>query len=588
MVPITKLNDFPILHLDYSYHYAQIVEINELFTFQGTSWGYSPLFFAGYPVGITSNLGAKGWTWFVYLLSYFSIPAVTAFNLFVVWWLVVTPLLIYQSSRWFSLSPGVATLATILGMFYWWVSVIYIYFILYGMVSFAATIPLAMFGIAAFVAFIYRRRWFYLGVMGVTVTLCGWLHILSAIFIVVGVGVVYLFNLRRLSLIQHGAILLIGALAVIAQWPWLGPYLSIGKWFAGSDGHEFFFQANGFAAIRRDILSELPLASLHRLVLVGSVVGLYQWWQKGKYSLAALFTILPATLLFLGYFGSVLAKFQPERNLPVAYLWLTIPAVVGGQYVYNMLRQNNHRCVLTIAGLILLILTLWPNLPEFSERAIEEFGRPYTPGQLIHPPSDNATILINWLQANTTQAGRVLFEESTWYWDNQTQVVAGYLAYASQRSFIGGPFPWGGPVDFVDGHPFDRPIETMTTFQMADYLSLYNIHWVIVYSEESQTFFDGRPELVEPLQDLSFAKTYRVKSPGNYFLTGTGQVKVEGHRIKLWDLQGSEIVLKYHWVPYLQSDSEVVIEREMIASDPHGFIKIVDPPEQITLWVDPQ
>jgi hypothetical protein len=622
ILPITRLTDCPSMRWDYSYHYSQVAEISDLMRTQGGSWGYSDLFFAGYPLGITSNWGSKGWTWFVHLLSYLSVPTALAFNLYVVLWVVVTPLLIYRACCWFGLSSSQARVATFVAMTYWWTSTLY-WFFHFGLVSFLASVPLAMLSIAALCAYVRDRRWWHGVVFGLAAAACCWVHALSVIFLVIGSVIVYLTSFRRLTLTQHGALFLLGGFGVVAQWPWLGPYLAVRKWFVESSGQLVYMQPGGSTALLLDaagtLQDKLPLllacagavlvstslwrrdrkmawlflitavaflfagmlieTPLHRLFLVGMVVGVYVWWRRRELVLILLFSILPAVLLFLGYWGTAFAELQPARNIPVAYLWLAIPTAVGGHYAYNVIRsRSRHRHILGVSA-VLLAFSIWPVIPPQHVRIFAQ-----EPITLIEPPSQEAETLVNWLQANTTREGRILFEDSQ-YWLAEYNVSAGYLAYTSRRAFIGGPFPWGGPVDFVDGRPFDQPIETMTTSQMADYFDLYNIHWVIVYSQASQSFFDTRPDLTEPIEELSSARIYRVKTPGDYFLAGTGQLTVRNHQIELWDLKGSEIVLKYHWVPNLKSNPEVVIERAMIPPDPHGFIKIVAPPDRLTIWV---
>jgi hypothetical protein len=624
IVPITRLTDWPSMRWDYSYHYSQVAEIGDLMRTRGGSWGYSDLFSAGYPLGVQSNLGSKGWTWFVHLLSYLSVPTVTAFNLYIALWVVLMPLVIYRACRWFGLSPSQATVATVMDVVYRWTSSFYYLFHM-GMISFLASTLLATFSVAALYAYVRDGHWRYGAAFGLSAAICCWVHALSVIYLAIGCAIVYLTRFRRLTLRQHGALFLLGSIALVAQWPWLGPYLAISKWFVKSSGHLVYGQVQGlgesYLGTVSSLQTKLPLllacagavlvsahlrrrdrklawlfltgaaifllagalveTPLHRLFLIGGAVGVYAWWRQRKPTLVLLFIILPAVLLFLGYGGTRFAALRPARHMAVAYLWLAIPTAAGGQRVYDVMRRSKqHRRALG-AGVALLALSVWPVVsPQIARFLAQE------PITLIRSPSQEAGKLVNWLQTNTTREGRILFEDSP-YWLTEHKVSAGYLAYTSQRAFIGGPFPWGGPVDFVDGRPFGHPIETMTTSQMADYFDLYNIHWVIVYSQASRNFFDARPDLVEPVEESGFARIYRVKMPGNYFLEGIGRLTVRNHQIELWDVQGSEIVLKYHWIPNLKSSPKVDIEKVMVSPDPHGFIRIIAPPDRLTIWVAP-
>jgi hypothetical protein len=316
ILPITRLTDWPSTRWDYSYHYSQVAEISDLMRTQGGSWGYSDLFFAGYPLGITSNLGSKGWTWFVHLLSYLSVPTALAFNLYVVLWVVLTPLLIYRACRWFGLSPSQATVATVMDMVYRWTSSFY-YFFHMGMISFTAGALLATFSIAALCAYVRDGRWRYGIAFGLSAAVCCWVHALPVIFLVIGCAVVYLARFRRLALKQHGVLFLLGSIAVVAQWPWMGPYLAVRKWFANSSGHlvsslqtklPLLLACAGAVLVsaflwRRDrklawlflitagiflLAGVLVEAPLHRLFLIGGAVGVYAWWRQRKLTLALL------------------------------------------------------------------------------------------------------------------------------------------------------------------------------------------------------------------------------------------------------------------------------------------------------------
>jgi hypothetical protein len=61
------------------------------------------------------------------------------------------------------------------------------------------------------------------------------------------------------------------------------------------------------------------------------------------------------------------------------------------------------------------------------------------------------------------------------------------------------------------------------------------------------------------------------------------QVAFRNHQMESWDLKGPEAVLKYHWIPKLTGTPEFKIDRVMVAPGLCGCIKIVAPPEQLTI-----
>jgi hypothetical protein len=53
-------------------------------------------------------------------------------------------------------------------------------------------------------------------------------------------------------------------------------------------------------------------------------------------------------------------------------------------------------------------------------------------------------------------------------------------------------------------------------------------------------------------------------------------------------LKGSEIILKYHWIEGLRSTPAVKIMPVELADDPIPFIKLIDPPSNLTLRIGPE
>ncbi|MBN1657077.1 MAG: hypothetical protein JXA93_01685 [Anaerolineae bacterium] len=636
ILPLPRLDDWPLLRWDYSYHYAQTAEISSIMQSEGGSWGYSDLFFAGYPIGTSSNLGSKAWTWFVYLLSSLGVPTVVAFNFYVVFWVLATPVLIYHACRWMSLSSAATVVSVILAMLYWWTSSLY-WFLHFGLVSFLAAAPLAMFACAALYAYVrgassgtrvhrHALAWFTLAAAA-----CLWVHALSAIILAIGCGVVYLSAAiggaggQRLVLRHHAAIWLAVCLVGAAQWPWLMPYFATRSWYAAAGEHILHSQAQGWDALDltrfQSLWEMLPLVAglgglaclaiylhrsnrraawllgafaavfagvsflvetpLHRLFLAGAFFGLYFFWRRGRRTVVLLFSLLPAALLALGYLGTGLPALQPARNVPVAYLWLAVPTAAGLQYLWRAIKQSVQYRPARAGAILCLLLACWPIVSPAHLPAIRQESL-----YLIEPLSPEAEALIGWLRANTTREGRVLFEDSM-EWPARYRVTAGYLAYESGRAFIGGPFPWGGAADYAEGKPFAQQVQALTGQELSRYLDVYNIHWIIVRSSSSRAFFDNQLGLVEPFGRLDDAYMYRVKERGTYFLSGSGKVEVRDHRLELSDLEGTEIVIKYHWTPNLEGSGGVRLERTMVDPDPYGFIKIVAPPEQVTIRVVP-
>ena len=98
--------------------------------------------------------------------------------------------------------------------------------------------------------------------------------------------------------------------------------------------------------------------------------------------------------------------------------------------------------------------------------------------------------------------------------------------------------------------------------------------------------FDSFPGYFRPIGIIDKFAVYEVLRKPTFFLKGSGTVQADYNRIILSDLQpeGNEIIISYHWMKYLVTDSGVGVERVLLGDDPIGFIKITNPPERLTIY----
>jgi hypothetical protein len=75
----------------------------------------------------------------------------------------------------------------------------------------------------------------------------------------------------------------------------------------------------------------------------------------------------------------------------------------------------------------------------------------------------------------------------------------------------------------------------------------------------------------------------KVNQPLSWFVEGDGQVQTSANRLELRDLNGREIVLKYHWLENLRATPAVKIVPIQLADDPIPFIELLDPPSSVIL-----
>lgn len=107
----------------------------------------------------------------------------------------------------------------------------------------------------------------------------------------------------------------------------------------------------------------------------------------------------------------------------------------------------------------------------------------------------------------------------------------------------------------------------------------------MVHSPESKDYFDHMPGVV-PGQQFLKLKTYRIERRLDFFLRGSGMVHGPQHnRVTLSEIEGDEIIIKYHYMRGLKSDPLTNIVAMKHPDDPNPFIRILNPPSQLTLYL---
>ena len=191
---------------------------------------------------------------------------------------------------------------------------------------------------------------------------------------------------------------------------------------------------------------------------------------------------------------------------------------------------------------------------------------------------------MDWLQHRTTGDARVLFETSLGRVHDQAH-MAGYYAYAAQREFIGGPYPFTHFAGVWDGWVFGKRISDIPAERMGEYLSQYNVGWILVHSDVAKQYFDALPG-VRLDGEYGKLRAYIVEGPHSYFLQGSGRVQARGHNnLVLGDVTGEQIVLKYHYVPGMTTEPPVRIEGVRMLDDPNLFVRIANPPARLRLFL---
>lgn len=204
-------------------------------------------------------------------------------------------------------------------------------------------------------------------------------------------------------------------------------------------------------------------------------------------------------------------------------------------------------------------------------------------------PTRQQEQVVEWLQANADSSARVLMED-IFFTPVFGYRVAPLAAYRTGLQFIGGPSANSqvsiNRIEFHVGVLAWKPIVEYDRRSLEGFLRTYNIGWVLAFSDSAVATFDRYPDLFIGMGEAGGFRTYRVARPAGYFEKGSGRVSAAVNRIDLFDLEpeDGEVVLRYHYVQGLKTNPPVTMVPAAVPEDPQPFIRLVEPPERVTIY----
>jgi hypothetical protein len=316
-------------------------------------------------------------------------------------------------------------------------------------------------------------------------------------------------------------------------------------------------------------------------------------WRERAPERVTLVRVFSLAAVFLVVFAAVGAAIpgasglEPNRFAPVGYLMLCLPAAIGVGAMMTDAQAHGSIPQRAVAAIGLLGILLGAGY------SLNEIRREITYGDLPHygksPPQVNgigeySRWILDWIVKETDDSGRVLYELSLGRVYDGSR-MAGYYAYKSHREFIGGPYPFQHFASFWDGTLFRKRLADLPPAEFAKYVELYNLRWIIVHSDSSKRYLEGIPWVI-PAGNFKQLRTYRIDQPSSYFLAGSGRIISRDHnRLVVSEIKGDSIILKYHFVPGLQSEPTASILPVYLLDDPKPFIKIINPPNELVLKI---
>lgn len=587
--PLTELLSQKLLfHIDNPFHWYVIAALSGQET-PNLIAGYDPFFSAGKPLGLVGNESAK----FPALIGAFIHDPESAT---VIWKIYVFALSLLASLcvplALILLRQGilVTLIGAVFGMLLWWTGM-FRWFHTAGMVSFVfvtyASLPYS----AYFLNYIRGHiGWHALFLL---IPLASLLLLVHPLFpaIMAPVALISLANYRSIRIervLTGGA--LIAMLGLLPHWSWL--YYSLISPLEFSDNyitHQRITKPVFILMGMVGIWDDAGGAKINPVILLSVLFGYLGAIRKDTshsgwiYGLVGIIFLLYAQT---GGYSSLLARLtQPNRFMPVGYLFLVVPAAIGLGQLWERIKQNLNirRKIFSIGALSVVLAGLGIGVFELSR---EVSYKPHGHYGQIPPNVDGSGPVVDhilgFLRNHTDTERRILFETShARVYDGGH--AAGFLALKSGREFIGGPYVQQHFSGFWDHFLFGRDIESISMKEMREYLERYNIGWIVVHSDRSKRYFTQLPGamLADEGEGISI---YRTDVEGNYFFKGTGKIVERGfNRLVLDDLQGDDVLLKYHYIPGLVSDPPVAIEPAWIGDDPNPFVRLLHPPVRVVL-----
>jgi hypothetical protein len=579
--PISELlSSKPFLHSDSPYHEYQIY-LAEQFGKQGLLRGYDPFFSAGYVGGITHNFSFR----VPALIAAFLAPDTDPFVVYKIYYLlgacaavVMVPLAAYA----LGLEMRAVAISGVISILIWWNSDIrgaYNSGLLSSIFcGYAATAFASLFLVTL------RRPFRILTSIGVgLIGAFGFLYhpffpIFAAFTVLSGLLILRReYEIRRA--IYHSVV--VAAVALSANLFWIVPTVADRQL---TDVTSTFSSPVVPLAILLQMFGRTTI--LNAAIVAGAFYGLMFSRDLKLRQASLVFTIGGVLMMFYSWLAPIIPKLshlQPHRFLPFGFVVMVPAAAMGIAQMFRDAGDHGIRKRVAVLGLL--------GMGAFTLNALRETGQEITyasgPRRGLAPPEIQGegpatTWLREWIQANTSEDARLLFEY-TGKDVYDRAYIGSYLGLRTNREFGNYGFAVDSPTGFGHGRLFGKDVAAWTGDELRQLLETYNIGWIITAEDGSKEAF-GALSTVRLVAKHRGIHIFQVDSPPGMFQKGTGKIASRAiNKLSLDELSGSEVVIRYHFFDCLRATPAVSIQPVSIPGGRYPFIKLVNPPASVTL-----
>ena len=596
-------NPDPIIDQDWGLHLHHLKSLEAFWQQDKSSWGYNPLFMAGYPSNTIQDLSIKLFEFVALALSLIALTPIQWLKITAFISMAAVPWLMYFSTRNLfardQIRNTAAVAAALLGTVYWWNSLPREMFF-YGMIGYPTAAYASVLGVSLFYRLAQQQTsWtLHLAWMLFAVTILP-LHVQSLVIFLPGILALLI---ARPKLI-HGHLVLwtVGAatISLMLNLVWIMPAFT----HRGDDVSKAIveqlplFVSTDPLTLVKDYLAPKNYWSFRQsfwekgvrlVLLILGTTGTVKLLRHGDKNLAMLLLAALISLFLITYFSFLvpaLQAWQPMRFKVPFDLFLAIAAAyaLADRLMADSAGSRFHSY--TVPSLLLAAsVTFVINLVHTESKGNLRLRT------LIRP---EITEIARWVQQNTPDEARVLFEESGeesgFVYDGM--YLSSFIPHWSGRELIGGPINLYNDrhhfAEFHSGRLFGRDIQAFTDEEIKKYFQLYNVGAAVAFHPASLKRLASIPGLITLDRRIGPVHLMKVNQPPGWFVQGQGQVIARLNRLEVATGGGNEVVLKYHWLDGLVSNPPATIVPVKIYDDPVPFIKVVDPPRSFILKVLP-
>jgi hypothetical protein len=580
----------PLFYIDAAYHwYNMTLSANLAET--GNLVGYDPFFAGGHVNGVHYYLSGRLSAQLAALFPA-GLDEMLLYKIYVFVCAVLSPLAIFAAAKVVGFRAREASIAAVLGLALWWVSYFHWYYTA-GMVAYVASAYLGVLFVTLVVRYLERGgAWWIPPALGALGAFGFFWHPLFPILVAFPTSAYLVLNLRRLQAANlFGVLVVVPAISLLPNIPWLYATYLYREDYIGPTVQAVVDPALLWQELLGIVRGNAHGSKVYALLVLATAWAVTRPSDAGHRRLSVALLVAAIATEVFAYLGAAIpgvASIQPNRFAPAGYLLLCLPAAHGIGLIWSRSVERGARAARMFAAaccaavLLIGLVLIWE---VWREATPGEHGRYGASPPQVMPLGDTSAWVLGWLEARTTPDARVLFETALSRVHDQAH-LAGYYAYRSQREFIGGPYPQMHFAGAWDGRAFGKALGEISVERMSEYLELYNIGWILVYSDAAKRYFDAFPGARFD-SEYGRLRAYAVDRSHSYFVSGgTGRVRERDHNhLLITDIVGSEIVLKYHYVPGLVTEPPVELSGERLLDDPTPFIRIADPPAQLRIYI---